>query len=230
MTEQLNIYQKLAKIRDIAEAVAKTRSGYNYKYADLNEILAKVKGGMKRYGVSLIPSIVPNTAIVEQNNVVNTKFDKTGKPYDQTTTEMLYKADAVFTWVNDENPDEKVCVPWTVTGAQGDPSQAFGSGMTYCIRYFLSDFFQVALVDNVDDYRSKQRAAETSEDRAIAEEIIGQIDKLVRKYIAESPNKAKEVQQFLSKYAKNADYFKITDPELAANLLENFTNTYCKGE
>ena len=75
---------------------------------------------MKKYGVSLIPQIVPGTSHVEQNVVTNTKFDKTGKAYDNTTTEMLVTADMVFRWINDENPDEFIEVPWFVTGSQSD--------------------------------------------------------------------------------------------------------------
>ena len=43
-----------------------------------------------------MPGIVPGTADVQQSTIVNTKFDKTGKPYEQTSTEMLVKADMVF--------------------------------------------------------------------------------------------------------------------------------------
>ena len=57
--EKLNLYQKLAKIRKIVDVVSKQKSGFKYTYADINEILAKVKGGMERYGVSLrIPCLL----------------------------------------------------------------------------------------------------------------------------------------------------------------------------
>ena len=127
MSENLNLIQKLAKIRAISDVVSKEKRGYNYSYADITSILAKITAGMKKYGVSLIPQVVPNTAEVIQNVVTNTKFDKTGKAYDNTTTEMLVKADMVFRWINDDNPEEFIDVPWFVTGSQSDPSQAFGS-------------------------------------------------------------------------------------------------------
>lgn len=123
--EQMNLVQKLAKIRAISDVVSKEKRGYNYTYADITTILAKITAGMKKYGVSLIPQIVPGTSHVEQNVVTNTKFDKTGKAYDNTTTEMLVTADMVFRWINDENPDEFIEVPWFVTGSQSDPSQAW---------------------------------------------------------------------------------------------------------
>lgn len=231
MSEQLNLIQKLAKIRAISDVVSKEKKGYNYSYADITTILANITAGMKKYGVSLIPSIVPGTSQVGQNIVVNTKFDKTGKPYEQTVTEMLVRADMVFKWINDENPEDFIEVPWFVTGSQGDPSQALGSGLTYCTRYFLTSFFQIAQADSdVDAYRSKQKAAEASEDKAIAEGIIEQFDLMLKQYLADHQDKTDEVKKFISRFAKNANYLAIKEPALASKLLEDFQNTFMKGE
>lgn len=227
MAEQLNLVQKLAKIRAISDVVSKEKRGYNYTYADITTILANITAGMKKYGVSLIPSVVPGTAEVSQNVVTNTKFDKTGKAYDSTATEMLVKAEMVFKWVNDEAPDEFIEVPWFVTGSQTDPSQAFGSGLTYCTRYFLCNYFQIAQSDSdVDTYRSKQKAAEESEGKAIAEEIINGFDTLVKQFLADNPDKVEEVKKFISKYAKNANYLAIKEPMLASKLLSDFKAKY----
>ena len=210
MENQLNLVQKLAKIRAISDAVSKDKRGYNYKYADITSILAKVTAGMKKYNVSLMPGIVPGTADVQQSTIVNTKFDKTGKPYEQTSTEMLVKADMVFKWVNDDDPNDYIDVPWVVTGSQSDPSQALGSGLTYCTRYFLCNFFQIAQPEtDVDEYRSKQKEAEKSEDKAIAEDIIGEFDKVVRQFLSDNPDQSDEVKKFISKYAKGGNYFAI---------------------
>ena len=227
MAEQLNLVQKLAKIRAISDVVSKEKRGYNYTYADITTILANITAGMKKYGVSLIPSVVPGTAEVSQNVVTNTKFDKTGKAYDSTATEMFVKAEMVFKWVNDENPEEFIEVPWFVTGSQTDPSQAFGSGLTYCTRYFLCNYFQIAQSDSdVDTYRSKQKAAEESEDKAIAEEIINGFDTLVKRFLADNSDKVDEVKKFISKYAKNANYLAIKEPMLASKLLADFKAKY----
>ncbi|MBQ6863270.1 MAG: ERF family protein [Clostridia bacterium] len=228
---KLNLIQKLAKIRAISDVVTKDKKGYNYSYADITNILANITAGMKKHGVSLIPSIVPNSTKVEQNVVVNTKFDKTGKSYDSTTTEMLVTADMVFKWVNDDDPDDFIEVPWFVTGSQGDPSQAFGSGLTYCTRYFLCSYFQIAQADSdADAYRSKQKAAEESEDKAIAAGIISQFDTILKQFLADNPDKTDEVKKFIAKFAKNANYLAIKDPSLAAKLLNDFNKTYIKGE
>lgn len=232
--EQLNLVQKLAKIRSISDVVSKDKRGYNYSYADITQILAKITAGMKKYGVSLIPQVVPGTTEVVQNVVTNTKFDKTGKAYDNTVTEMLIKADMIFKWVNDDNPDDTIEVPWFMTGSQSDPSQAFGSGLTYCTRYFLTSYFQIAQADSdVDAYRSKQKEAEASEGKAVAEEIIANFDTVVKIFLADNPNKADDVKKFISRYAKNGNYFAIKEPNLAGKLMADFKNTYLnkkKGE
>ena len=229
--KELNLIQKLAKIRAIADVAIKDKRGFNYSYADIAQILASVKSGMKKYEISLIPMITPETAEVSQILTVNTKFTKTGEQYEQRTTEMLFHADMVFRWVNDSYPADYLDVPWTVTGSQADPSQAFGSAMTYCTRYFLTNYFQIPQVaaDDVDSYRSKQKAAEVSEDKAIAEEIIKQFDTVFKAYLADNPDKSDEMKKFVQRYVKDANYFKIKEPALAAKLLEDFRQNYIKG-
>lgn len=227
MAETLNLIQKLAKIRAISDVVTKEKRGYNYSYADITTILAKITAGMKKYGVSLIPQIVPGTANVEQSVSSTTKFTKTGEAYEAKTTEMLVTADMIFKWVDDENPEDYIEVPWFVTGSQSDPSQALGSGLTYCTRYFLCNYFQIAQADSdVDAYRSKQKEAESSEDRAIAEEIISQFDALVRTFLADNPGKSDEVKTFVKRYAKSGNYLAIKEPSLAADLLAKFNEKF----
>ena len=229
MEDSLNIYQKLSRIRRIAGAVVKEKKGYGYTYADITTILAKVTAGMDKYGVSLIPQIVPDTGRVRQNVTVNTKIDKQGKSYESTSTEMLFCADMVFRWVNDDNPAEYIDVPWFVTGAQNDPSQAEGSSLTYTTRQFLTNFFQIAQVENdVDAYRSKQKAAEAAETKAITDGLIAQFDALVKDYLTANSDKAEEIKTFITKYVKNANYLAIKDPAIIGKLIEDFNNTYRK--
>lgn len=227
MSDGLNLYQKLAKIRALSDVVKKEKSGYGYKYADITTILANITAGMKKYCVSLIPAIVPGTMDVSQNVVTNTKFDKQGNSRTTTTTEMLVKAEMTFTWVNDENPEERIVVPWVVTGSQSDPSQALGSGLTYCTRYFLTNYFEIAQADNdVDTYRNKQKAAEASEDKQIAESIIAKFDELIKTYLADHTDKKEELSKFVKRFVKDGNYFKIKEPSLAAKLLKDFQTTF----
>lgn len=222
-----NLVQKLAQIRGMADAVQKNSKGYNYKYADITSILAKVTAGMKKYGVSLIPMVVPETASVEQNQYFTKKTDKAGNQYDQSTIESLVTADMIFKWVNDDDPEDFIDVPWFMTGAQTDPSQAFGSGITYCTRYFLTSYFQIAQPESdVDSYRSKQKEAEESEAKYIAKEIIDKLDTELKQYLATNGDKAAEVKSLVMKYVKSGNYTTIKDPVLAGNLLQEFETKY----
>lgn len=232
MSDSLNLYQKLAKIRALSDVVKKEKSGYGYKYADITTILANITAGMKKHGVSLIPGIVPGTISVTPNVITNTKFDKQGNSRTTTTTEMLVKAEMTFTWVNDEHPEERIVVPWVVTGSQSDPSQALGAGLTYCTRYFLTNYFEIAQSENdVDTYRSKQKAVEVSEDKQIAESIIAKFDELLKTYLSDHDDKKEELSKFVKRFVKDGNYFKIKEPSLAAKLLKDFQTTFMtKGE
>lgn len=228
----LNLVQKLAKIRAMSEIATKSKQGYNYTYTDVTEILAKVTSGMKKYNVSLIPSIVPQTANVSQLVSVNTKIDRQGNAKDVTTTEMLFTADMTFRWVNDDNPEEHIDVPWFITGSMSDCSQSLGAACSYGMRQFLTSYFQIAQSSDldVDAYRSKQKEAEAAESKAIAGEIISKFDSVNKQFITDNPERAAEVKKFVSRYVKNAEYTKIKDPTLAAKLLEDYTNTFINKE
>ena len=134
-------------------------------------------------------------------------------------------------WVNIDNPEENIDVPWFVAGSQADPSQALGSGLTYGKRQFLTNYFHIALVDeDVEQYRKKQKEAAIAEEKEIAEEIIKNFDKLLKDYLSEHKDNGAEVKKFIGGYVKGSNYFSIKEPTLAAKLLQDFTNTYLKNE
>lgn len=223
----LTLIDKLALIRDIADVVKKGKKGFNYTYTDVTEILAKVTAGMKKYNVSLIPSIVPGTGSISQNVIVKTKVTKTGEAFEDKTTEMLFAADMVYKWVNNDNQNETIEVPWFAVGSMSDPSQAMGAAMTYNMRTFLTSYFQIAQSDNdVDAYRSKQKEAEESVNKNVLIAIIAEIDKFVKGLVDAHPEKREELIEFISKYAKSANYNSIKDLEVATNLLNDLKNKF----
>lgn len=220
----LNIYQKLAKVRKAVEVVQKNKAGYGYRYVSDDELLARITGAMDKYGVSLIPNIVPSTFEVEPYTYIK-KNKKTGE--NETINELLVKADMEFEWINNENPEEEIVVTWALTGHQADASQSFGSALTYAYRYFLLKYFGVATPeDDPDAWRAKQKSAEAEEDKLLAEQIVAEIDKVVRAYIADHDDKKAAVKELMTKYVKGGDYTKITEPTLAAKLLEDFNKNF----
>lgn len=229
MAEALNLYQKLAKIRKQVEVLKKNKSGFNYKYVTDEEILARVTAFMDKYDISLIPGIVQGTLEHDQYHYIKTKIDKASKaPYEEHNNEIIVRADMIYTWV-DNTTKERMEVPWALIGQQSDASQALGSGLTYSMRYFLLKYFNIATPeDDVDNWRSKQRAAEAAEDKTLAEQIIKQLDESIKDFLGDNPKESENVKKLVSKYVKNGNYFAITESVLASKLLSEFNTAFIK--
>ena len=222
----MNLYEKLARVRQRVEIMQKDASGYNYSFVSGESLLAKITGLMKELNISLIPRIVPGTMQVSHVATPKKKFMKEVGLYDDATYEYLVQAEMEYTWVNNENPEEKVIVPWVFVGSQSDPSQAFGSGLTYAARYFLLRFFSVATDElDPDNWRSKQRAAEVEEEKLIADKIIEEVDKTIHTYLDANPKGGPAVKKIVEKFRKDGDYFKIKESVVASKLLDEIRTT-----
>lgn len=232
MEQGLNIYQKLAKIRKPVEVLQKNKSGYGYKYVTEDVILSKITGLMDKLGVSLIPSIPSGTLVVEPYTYSKTKTTKNGQTYEEKVNEVLVRCDMEWHWVNNDNPEDRVVVPWAMVGQQSDASQAFGSGLSYASRYFMLKYFNVATSDDdPDNWRSAQKEAELTEERAIAEKIIEQVHSIVTSRLELKPDDKAEVIAVVKKYAKekgkpSANYMAIKDPKIASELLDEITKKF----
>lgn len=226
MEQHLNIYEKLAKIGEPIQILKKTKKGYNYTYVPEEEILAGIQNGMRQYKVSLIPHIVPNSTKTQMVTTEKTRAAKDGRIYTEYVNEYLVTGEMTFSWVNTENPDERVEVPWYFSGQQPDSSQAYGSALTYASRYFKLQFFQVATTDDPDALIAKKKEREAQENKAVLTEIFSQTAKVIDDYLKSFKDGSKEhtaARQTLldtcKKFAGSTDYRKITDPKNAAELL-----------
>ena len=225
--EKLNIHQKLLKVVEMAGVLQKSASGFNFKYVPEEEIQAKVTAGMKKYGLMLYPTIVPGTLRVEPQTYE--KYDNKIKG-NKTMREYLVVAETINKWVNVDNPDEYVEIPWVLIGSMEDASQAFGAGATYCNRYFLMKTLQLATTeDDPDSYRSKQKAAENYEDdeaaKAVAEALKVEVKKVVdagSKLIASGVNR-EIMMSVVAKYNNsNGNPATIKSAEVCAEILKEF--------
>ncbi len=229
MEEKLNLQQKLAKIRKMTEVIQKNKKGYNYRYTSVDEILARVTAGMNKYNVSLYPKIESGSETVTPYSYSETKFTKDGEQYEKQNNEMIAQARIVYTWVDDDNPDETIEVPWFIVGSQQDPAQAFGSGLTYGLRQFLIQFFQIATLDGEDPdaWRSKQQFAADAEDRMIAEKIVEQIHSMVIDHLSRVPDDKQKIIALTKRYVRengkpSANYYAIESSAKQSELLEAF--------
>ena len=225
--EKLNIYQKLSKIRKYVDVVRKNKAGFGYKYVTEDEILARIKAQMEKNNLSLIPNIVPGSIKAEPLVTQKTKTNKDFGVYGENVNEVIVQGDMTWTWINDEDPEEKVVVPWYLVGQQSDASQAFGAALTYSSRYFLLKYFNVATSeDDPDNFRSKQRAAEAEAGKVVADGIIKTVDTYVKGYLASNPDKRDDVLKLVKKYAKSGNYNDIKEPALATKLLQDVQETF----
>ena len=231
---ELNLYQKLAKIRKPVEVLAKNKQGYGYKYVTEDAILEKITGLMSKLGVSLIPGICSGMTTVTPYQYTKTKTAKNGDQIIENVNEILVQGEMVWKWVNDDNPTETIEVPWAFVGQQSDASQAFGSGLTYSSRYFLMKYFNVATPDDdPDNWRSRQKEAETLEDRGVAEEIIKQVETIIHAHLEKVPDDRdailKTVQSHIKKAGKKGNnYFVIDNPDIARELLNEINKLTTK--
>lgn len=176
--ENLNIHQKLLKIADMAGVLQKTKDGFNYRYVPEEEIQAKVTAGMQMYNVMLYPSITPGTL-----NVTPFSYEKKKGQNVTKVNEVIVHCEVTYTWVNTDNPEEKVECGWAYIGQMEDASQAFGSGATYGNRYYLIKALQLATSEaDPDAYRSKQKEAEQYEaQKAEGKKLDEEIKKIIEK-------------------------------------------------
>jgi hypothetical protein len=221
--EGLNIYQRLALIRKSVEVMRRNKSGYGYRYVDEESILSKISVFMEKYHLSLIPGINPGTTKVEPYTYKKTKTTKSGTVYEENCNEILVSADTTWTWINDDNPEERITVPWTMVGQQTDASQSFGSALTYSSRYFLLKYFNVATSDDdPDEFRSAQKEAEKEAERMTNAAIVSEMDDSIRAFLSLHPDKADDVKELASKYVKNGNYLSIKESRVAAKLYSDF--------
>ena len=210
----MNLHQKLAKIRDIADVVAKNKSGYGYRYVSEDEVLAKVKAGMSKYHVSIYPMLDQEHFSVERRDFIKKKYDKASQNWiDDPQSEYCVRGWLNFKIVNDDNPDDYQIIPWVLVGSQTDDAQAFGSALTYANRYFFLKFFNIATPDaDPDEWKRKKSEAANAEEAAAVAAMIKQIEALLNSGVTEQ-NKT-EISAVIKKHLKvdgkpSANYLKI---------------------
>lgn len=181
MTKDMTLHQKILKIADMAGVLQKSKSGYSYKYVPEEDIQAKVTAGLQKYGIMLYNSITPGTLKVMP--ITYEKYDtklKINKP----VNEVIVFADMTYTWVNADNPEERVETTWAFVGQMEDAAMAMGAGLTYANRYYLMKQLQLATTESdPDNYRSKQKAAEVYEEETAAKEAAERLAKKIKEVV-----------------------------------------------
>lgn len=231
----MNLWQKLAKVRDIADVVAKDKSGYGYRYVSESEVLSKVKAGLSKYHVSITPMLDQENFSVERREFVKKKYDKASQNWiDDLQAEYFVYGRMQYQITNDEKPEEQMTVPWLCVGSQTDPAQAFGSALTYSNRYFFLKFFNIATPDaDPDEWKRKKNEAANAEEAAAVTAMIKQIEALLNSGVTEQ-NKT-EISNVIKKHLKvdgkpSANYLKIQTLEDAQAVYTAIKAYLAKGQ
>ena len=177
----MNLHEKLVEVRKSIDSFIKDTDGYGYKYVSGSQILEKIKKKMDELGI-----------LLEQHLLYPT-INKSNKGY-------LITSQMKMTWVNAEKPDDKIEVDWFCTGEQKDPSQAFGSALTYSERYFLLKFFG-APTDEDDP------------DKLLKDKIKNEVKNPQKKIEKEDPD-IKLKRELMKKYNGNVELAKAEYEEI----------------
>lgn len=229
--KELNLCQKILKIADMAGVLQRSKQAYSYKYVPEEEIQAKVTAGMQKYNVLLIPSLVQGTLKVEPyhyekpktRKVKNAQGKEETQDYTIPVNEVIVSCEIVYTWIDANNPSDRLEVGWAYVGQMEDAAQAFGAGATYCNRYFLMKSLQLATTeDDPDNYRGKQKEAEAYEEDKALKQAISDIAAAGSELIKQGIKKEK-IMEIVAKFNDgNGNPSSIKNLAVCNQILEAF--------
>ena len=110
----MNLYEKLEKVRKPVEVMRRKAKGYGYTYTLISDILSGITGTMEKQHVSLVPKIIAGTTRVLPLEYKKSKILKTGEMVEENVMEYIVTADMEYVWVDNENVQDTIVVPWTL--------------------------------------------------------------------------------------------------------------------
>ena len=203
MSEKLNLFQKIADVKANIDGFTKDTKGYNYSYVSGSQILHKIRNKMIENNLLL----VPKTSEENYQQVQVTRFNQKAKR-EVTTSEFVVEMKLTYVWINADNPEERLEVPFYSVGQQDDVSKAHGTGLTYAERYFLMKFFNIPTDE--DDADAKQKR-ETYAPKARPEQIKDLKDK-IKQAVEIGGDDASE--QKVMQWLRISDYDTVTEAQI----------------
>lgn len=146
MSDELNLYQKIADVKANIDGFTKDTKGYNFSYVSGSQILHRIRTKMIEHNLLLIP----NTT--NEQWTTHTYKNKKGNEVVDFVVEM----DLNYKWINADKPEEQLDISYHAFGQQSDISQAHGTALTYAERYFLMKFFNIPTDEDDADAKQKQ--------------------------------------------------------------------------
>ena len=148
MSEKMNIQQKLVEVRKSIHGFNKDTKGFGFEYVSGSQILRAIKGKMDELGVLLIPRVDYDTLHWEKHEYTTKKGEK--------KLDFIITMKMKYTWVNAEDPQDKIEIDWICIGQQTDDiAKAVGTAMTYNERYFLLKFLGLPTDEDDADFNKE---------------------------------------------------------------------------
>ena len=148
MSDKLNIQQKLVEVRKSIQGFNKDTKGFGFEYVSGSQILRAIKGKMDELGVLLIPRVDYDTLHWEKHEYTTKKGEK--------KLDFIITMKMKYTWVNAEDPEDKIEIDWVCIGQQTDDiAKAVGTAMTYNERYFLLKFLGLPTDEDDADFNKE---------------------------------------------------------------------------
>jgi|BioPla2DNA2_1021312.scaffolds.fasta_scaffold37511_5 hypothetical protein len=146
----MNIYQKLIEVRKAVPYLQKEANGPQYKYVSSSQVLAALKAKMDDLHLLLIPRVTSHH-VTEQTVENKDKYDNIKK-----TTTYFTELDVLMTWVDADNPEEKIECPWYGQGVDIAGEKGVGKALTYAEKYFMLKFFNIPTdKDDPDSFQER---------------------------------------------------------------------------
>lgn len=148
MSEKMNIQQKLVEVRKSIHGFNRDTKGFGFDYVSGSQILRAIKGKMDELGVLLIPRVDYDTLHWEKHEYTTKKGEK--------KLDFIITMKMKYTWVNAEDPQDKIEIDWVCIGQQTDDiAKAVGTAMTYNERYFLLKFLGLPTDEDDADFNKE---------------------------------------------------------------------------
>lgn len=191
VTQELNLFQKIADVKANIDGFTKDAKSYNYSYVSGSQVLHRIRNKMIENNLLLIPK----TTEENYKQIQVTRFNQKAKR-EITVTEFVVEMKLTYVWINADKPEEQLEIPFYAVGQQDDVSKAHGTGLTYAERYFLMKFFNIPTDEDDADAKEKQERYATSSNQ-LKELLRQEADSFIE--IAERSNAASKYQEQIEK-------------------------------
>lgn len=223
MTEQLNLYQKIADVKANIEGFTKDTKGYNYSYVSGSQVLHRIRNKMIEHNLLL----VPKTSDENYKQIEVTRFNKKVSR-EVTTSEFVVEMKLTYLWINADKPEEQLEVSFYSVGQQDDVSKAHGTALTYAERYFLMKFFNIPTDEDDADAKQKQEKYNKASSQTVGvlkQEVLNFID------LMKSLDKEVSQQQVEQKFGIQ-NYTSMTEQQAVNTIskIQNMANKYKENE